>query len=473
MFHPVILLIALGHLQTPTSPPTPAQAPQTPQTPVQTPAPTNQPAPGTTTPAVPTTTPAGTTPTTATAAPVAFNIAAMFVKPLTVAEPVRLAITPKIDGKIDPEEWDAFATLDGGVDTFFQWEPDKLHFAAQHIPVGQDLLISVDGHGDGWLVGKDNLEIRVHWTGTTADVSERILDNTPVSGPVWVDVPNFKASTILATSQDDKGRTVELTITDPATDVVPDKANSTVGLRFDVIPETTAPAEALLPRVLIPTHLQYARGNGLPGGLSWHPEVNHRTVVPGETGKIRLDFNGHDELNLKRIEMRSEGIAQNDTESTGEPFPSFDKKGRAFVDYKTRVTKDAVLGYRVMKATVTDAQGKQAVLETSYEIAPIVTFDFHEKSVAASSEPQLVKFSAYIRSNTVRRVDGVFRVQAPEGWKVKSGTDVQFLIYDSRASERRVFEIEIPGGFKGTAPIKLIADFAGQHAEQTEYIVVQ
>src|SRR5208283_2501321 len=89
-----------------------------------------------------------------------------FVAPVVVKQTDRLALTPKLDGKIDPEEWDPFSSQ-GGLDTYFQWEPRKLHMAAR-VPVGQDLIVSLDLKGDGWLVGKDNVEVRVVWDGKVA-----------------------------------------------------------------------------------------------------------------------------------------------------------------------------------------------------------------------------------------------------------------------------------------------------------------
>lgn len=445
------------------------QSTATPQTPAQqSPAQsttTTQPTAAAQTPASP-----GSTAVASTAA--APNVPMMFVKAMTVPELGRLAITPNIDGKIDPEEWDPFSS-DNGVDTYFQWEPQKLHFAASHVPIGQDLVISIDGHGDSWLVGRDNLEVRVHWNGNDAQLTERILDNTPVSGPVWVDAANFRSTTEFASSADASGHTIEMSIIDPDTGTFPDTSGKTVGIRFDEVPESTAPAEPLLPRVMTPAHLQLARGESIPAGLTWRAQVPERTVVPGQGAKIRLTFNGNDDLNLKRIDMRTEGLAQNNTFASGVPFPGFDKKGRAFVDYKTNVTPDAALGYRVMKATLVDGSGKTSVMETSYEIAPIISFDFHDRTVVASSEPTVASFTTILESHTTDRVDGVFRIQVPDGWKVKDGNDQRFMIYDSRGKDRITFKIMVPGGFKGTAPIKLISDFNGKHSESTEYIVVQ
>jgi len=142
------------------------------------------------------------------------------------------------------------------------------------------------------------------------------------------------------------------------------------------------------------------------------------------------------------------------------------------VDYKTKVSSDAPLGYRVLRATLEDDKGKPVLLQTSFEVAPVVTFSVPDKVVASSSEPQTVKLGVYIHSNTGNRVDGVFRVVAPDGWKVPTGNDKFFMIYESRASKRQVFSLVVPGGFSGTAPIKLIADFAGYHSEHVAYLVV-
>ena len=78
-------------------------------------------------------------------------------------------------------------------------------------------------------------------------------------------------------------------MTDPETNTFPVSAGKTVGVRFDLIPEATPPAEPMLPRVMVPARLQLARGTDIPAGLSRKPEINYSAVVPGEGDKIRLD----------------------------------------------------------------------------------------------------------------------------------------------------------------------------------------
>src|SRR4051794_27770199 len=82
-----------------------------------------------------------------------------FAAAQAVAESNRIAVTPKINGKLDEEEWDPLAS-DAATKTFFQWEPGRLHAAAA-VPNGEDMVVSIDARGNGWLIGSDNLEIRV------------------------------------------------------------------------------------------------------------------------------------------------------------------------------------------------------------------------------------------------------------------------------------------------------------------------
>src|SRR5579862_6909494 len=68
-------------------------------------------------------------------------VAAGFSVAPTVVETQRIELTPKIDGKIDDEEWDPFSTS-GPVKTYFQWEPGVIYAAATG-PAGQDMLVSL------------------------------------------------------------------------------------------------------------------------------------------------------------------------------------------------------------------------------------------------------------------------------------------------------------------------------------------
>jgi hypothetical protein len=392
--------------------------------------------------------------------------------PINLAEPIRLALTPSLDGVIRPGEWDLLSS-EGGVDAYMQWQPFKVHLGAT-LPQGRDLLISLDMKGDGWLQGRDNLEIRVSWVDGQARISQRLLDASRREGPVWEDAAPYAASTASAARADDAGNwSIEMTLQDPGSGLLHGHSGGDMTVRFDTLDPEAQLEEPFMPRATSPVRLAMERGTALPPGLTWKPEFQGRSVVPGESTRIRLTFTGNPDLDLKRIEMRTEGLGLNSTSSQGFPFPAFDRKNRAFVDYQTAIAPDAEQGYRLLRALIVDGGGRETMLYTSYEIAPIVTFDFNEpRNLKSSEEPQKVRFSTYIRSNTRRRVDGVFRVEAPDGWKVENGSGKNFVIYNARGSKRQVFELVVPGGFKGTAPIKLISDIAGAQSAQTFWIVV-
>lgn len=391
--------------------------------------------------------------------------------PPDIVELERLALSPKIDGRLESEEWDAFEA-GGGKETYFQWQPGKLHAAAK-LPLGQAMIVSLDLKSNGWLAGNDNIEVRVRWTGDRPEVRVRLLDATPSTGPVWGDASMYQESIACSASADGSFWVAEVTVTDPGIRALPEKSGEKLGVRIDGVSAGESDFEPFLPRVVAPLKLTLDRGSNVPGGLEWRPQIVSRSVAPGSSIRIRMTFNGANELGLRRAEMRTEGLAKDDTALKSLPFPSFDNKGRAFIDYNTPIAPEAEDGYRIMRTTVTDGSGQTTVLRSSYEIAPPVVFDLAAPGKVRSSEKeQRVKCSVYARNNTTRRVDGTLRVAAPAEWVVTSGDDKGFTIYNAYGSVRRVFELLIPAGTKGTFPIRLQADMGGRGYTQTEWITV-
>lgn len=402
--------------------------------------------------------------------PVAPQTPAPFTVAPVIADSVRLAITPKIDGRIEDEEWDRLSS--GSMEAYQQWEPGKLHFAGR-LPTGMDMVATLDLAGNGWLQGNDNVEMRVRMGANGPELRARRLDASRPDGPVWIDAPEVAGAAVAAASVEAETWTCEVTLSDPGTQVIPMRSLATIGLRLDPIATSESLTEPYLPRVLGMVTLAMDRGTNLPPGLRWEPEFKGRSVVPGEDFRIRLTFNGTDDLGFKRIDMRTEGLANNDTASMGFPFPAFDRKNRAFVDYNTRVQPGASLGWRTLRGTLTDASGKTTTLQTCYEIGPVVQFEFETpKKLTSSSEPQRIRLATFIRSNTKKRVNGVFRVGSSPVFNVVNGNDKPFIIYNARGSKRQVFEIELPGGFKGTLPVKLIAEVGVQSHEQTIWLQI-
>ncbi len=408
--------------------------------------------------------------TTAPTAPVAPQTPSPFTVAPVVAETVRLAITPKLDGKLDEEEWDAFSS--GSCDSFLQWEPGKVHVAAK-LPVGTDMVASLDLSGNGWLQGNDNVEIRVHMGASGPEVTARRLDATRPEGPTWTEAANVVGAAKAAAGVEGDKWSCEVTLADPGTQMLPKRSQATIGARVDAVAPADALAEAFIPRVVSLVTLAMDRGSNLPAGFTWEPEFKGRSVVPGESFRIRLTFKGTDDLAFKRIDMRTEGLAKNDTASMGLPFPIFDRKNRAFVDYNTDMPANSGTGWRVLRGVITDAAGKSTLMQTSYEVGAVVQFEFEmPKKLSSSAEAQKIRLATFIRSNTKRRVNGVFRIAESPTFTVENGNDKPFIIYNARGSKRQVFEINLPAGFKGALPLKLVAEVGTQVYEQTIWLNV-
>lgn len=365
-----------------------------------------------------------------------------------------MALTPKLDGRLADEEWDRFAIIDG-VQTYFQWQPSKLHGAAT-LPVGKDLVASFDLNADGWLVGSDNVEVRISWNKGAPTVRERILDATEPSQPKWVDVAAADATVEVGSSSNGTLWTVEFSAEDPGRGIFPTSETSNFALRMDAVDAALAP-QALTPRVVSVVRLGMER-DGLPEGARFKPEYAIKSVVPGESNRVRLTFQGDNALGFRSIEVRTEGLGKEHAQLKALPFPGFDNKGRAFVDYDTRLSDKAPLGFRIVRGTITDGAGKQILVQCSYEVAQPVSFDMPPPAKLQSKpEEQKIRVSVYLKSNTSRRIDGLFVVQPPAGWKIAAGNGTGFTIYASRASARKAVEFLVPAGAKGTFPFKVTA----------------
>lgn len=386
-----------------------------------------------------------------------------------IADTVRLALTPKIDGVIEDEEWDPLLDAEG-VHSYFQWEPRKLHLAGK-LPAGKELVYSIDLRNNGWLVGRDNLEIRLRQTDGAVSIKGRVLDADYKAGPRWVDVPGLVASAKTSGSVSEDGTwTVETTVTDPGTGYFSDESK-TVGLRVDAVKEG-AEAAPYIPRMLRPVRLGMKRATGLPGGVFWEPEGEGRYVVPGRGLKIRYTFKGDNNNPFHRVAMRSEGFARQETNIMEVPFPRFDRKNRAFVDYDTGVIKEASNGWRLARCVITSKDGATAVGQASYRIAPVLDIDLVREDIHRSASTNMRKVTVYLRANSGAKMEGKLKMILPEGFSVLSGNENPFVLY-GMGTTRRVFQISIPGGAVGTFPVNLEAKIGNRVVTETSYLTIQ
>jgi len=387
----------------------------------------------------------------------------------TVAETRRLEITPKIDGKLDPEEWDELYSA-GGASYYFQYEPGKYHLAAK-LAGGQDLLFSLDQKSDGWLIGKDNLEVRIHLQDGQPQLMVRRLEGRK-NGPEWVPASGFAASSLVSCTSDANGEVIEATIVDPGSGTIDPQPNQKPSIRLEAVPSDAKFDDAFLPRQMAQVSLVTDRGTALPDALKWGVQANTRSVTPSEGTRLRLTFNGPAEAAPKRVAMRAEGYAKDFVNTVEKPFPGFDNKKRSFVDYETQVQKDAPWGYRVLRTTLTYNSGPESVLQSSFRVAPLVDIDVTKTTITASEAPQVARIPIWIHSYSSRGVRGSYRAALSSEFSVRSGGQDAFNIPDFHGSIRRVLELIIPRVSAGTYPVQFTINVGNQSFVQTAYIAV-
>lgn len=392
-------------------------------------------------------------------------------RPFPVSQVNRVALTPQLDGVIAKEEWEPLSSHESGPN-FFQWEPDTLYWAAK-AKIGEDVVVSLDYAGDGWLVGDDNIEFRISITGGTPTARIRRLDASNPNGPVWNERDIIPQSFKVAATTEGEIWSIETAWT-PIFDQAP-SVGRIVGVRVDTFPADGIEAAAFLPRSMGFVGLRWDNSQDLFVGLSWKPSFRVRSIAKDDDIRVRYEFGKAEDCPLmKSVAFRGEGFAADLISSATNPFPNFNSKGKVGVDYTSKIGQSATNGYRILRATVASADGQEAVLKSSFKIADLVDFDIRlPKVLEAKADAQVVRSSVHLLSMGLGRVEGTYTVEAPSEWTVSKGKDEKFLIYHSRGVARMPIELVIPSGTRGVFPITFKAQVGDRTMSKTIYMPIR
>lgn len=381
-----------------------------------------------------------------------------------VAETNRIRLTPKIDGKIEEEEWDPLGTS-GEVKTFLEWEPGVLHIAASGA-MGKDLLVSIDPGSNGWLVGKNNLEARIGIRDGKPTIKLRILDATNVAGPTYREIDNLEIASKVAIGEDG---TIEASIVDPGLDLLPEKGGK-LAARVDVLAADAPSPASNEPRSLTQLDLQTFRAAALPAGLKTKVDFADVPAAPGGDVSLRFGFTG--DAMPKRIAMRSEGLAKDFTSALELPFPGAGKK-TVNIDYKTRIQPEATIGYRIARATITGADGVPAILQASYRIAPPLDLEIKEPHLKISDKDRSLKIGFQAKGNANRRITADTIITVPAPYRVLNGDDTQrIFLAEPRLPLGKSFGLFIPANSKGTVPVTFSMTIGKSKVEIVKYVTI-
>ena len=386
-----------------------------------------------------------------------------------VIEPNRLALTPIMDGKMVSGEWDSLERDESG-ESYFQWEPGILYLGGK-ARTGDDIVFSLDLLGDGWLIGSDNLEVRLSWVNGGIRTTARILDAANRTEPRWLDAPYVEESIAATGTAEPESWVAEVRLRPIGLPQI--EVGRTVGIRCDRRANIAGEAEAYMPRRLQRTVLRWERSRNLPSAMEWKPETLVRRVVPDESLKIRFNFSNPGENAFDSVSIGTLGLAENDALMMKMPFPPFDKKGRAFVDYATRIRETSLPGYRIVRASLTGSAGESS-FETSFLIGePLSVQAELPDRVMMNPESQVISGKLLVLSNTEQAIKGLVRVTVPPEWSLQRGAETKLLIYQGRGFSRIPITLIAPQKAQGLVPIQVEVDLDGRVIRSKHYLVIR
>src|SRR5690606_13152257 len=123
---------------------------------------------------------------------------------------------------------------------------------------------------------------------------------------------------------------------------------------------------------------------------------------------------------LQQIDVIGEGYARDAISQMTKPFPEPDRRSNASVDYQSGIQPDSSSGYRVLRATLLAADGRMAVIRTSFRIADLIDFEWDlPRQIRYSQESQVVRTTVTLRSQATGRIDGTFDYVLPDEWSAR------------------------------------------------------
>ncbi len=297
-------------------------------------------------------------------------------RPIVKSEAQRLRRTPTIDGVFSQGEWDSFYTVSDGPITgtvYCNWDDNFLYLATR-TDRPATLVFDVDGGGDGWLRGADNLEIVIGSVGgvTPPSISARVLDAAnSKDAPAWLE-KNIDVKSISFAGKVVNGEQfVEVAIPKSLGSLVL-RAGVTLGLRAEFLPAgaTYTPTQPYEPHLLLDATLVDSRAQPAVG-INPKLVLSASRCVAGQKLFATFELYNQTDVNvpLKSLTWAGQGSSASAVnmlrEVTIAPIPPF---RRVKYGYKTVLPADLSVGSYTLTATAETADGKQIQSTAAFSV---------------------------------------------------------------------------------------------------------
>ncbi len=348
-----------------------------------------------------------------------------------------LALTPIMDGVLFEEEWLSMPS-NGGAKGYLQWEPGTMYCAGS-ADMGEDIVVSIDRNGDGWLVGADNIELRFSFSWGEGSVSARTLDAARLEGPGWAQRTADDVTQVFGTQGD--RWIVEVVLKKEGWENA--RVGNRIGVGLEALSHSASGGPAFLPRKLNYYQLAWDASEGLSETSTFRTSTKLREVAKDDSLSMEFEVSGGDMFST--AETRGEGFARSVVSLETRAFPSTDKRKRTRINYRSAVDPDAREGWRVLRSTLVDAKGNKTLLRTSFRVSELIVFDVAlPETIEYSEAAQTINGSLAVCSTGVGRVEGEFFTNSPTGWKVEKGVSQKLLIYNPRGREKIGVRLVVP-----------------------------
>ena len=381
--------------------------------------------------------------------------------------------------------WDLLYALGEGSDrkaVYFDWDDDYLYVAAESA-APSEAQFDIDGKGDGWFRGVDNLRIAVTPSAQEGGVPQVTVQRWDTvqnkDKPVWAASPIPVNALKVVSGRTANGSFATL-LALPRTETIglARKSGSEFGLRVEFGLTSANPDGAALytPRPLLHLRLQDAidaRGSGLTVQVKAEPG----RIVPGEGIRAALEVknDGVAPVKVARLFLRGSQTTQPLLDAatfTGMTIKPGEKVRRSFYSV---VSGLAGLGAMVLTGG--------AETEGGAALAALASFDRVEPyGVSLSLDPRPVITGAGEQRTALvtahgqghRRIKGAVTMDLPAGWTVDKGDLRRELVLSFDGEARPVyFKVQVPSAaVPGVYPIHATLQIAGKTYSAEGSVVV-
>jgi hypothetical protein len=400
-----------------------------------------------------------------------------------VYEKRRIKRTVPLDTALAPDgRWDLLYRIGGpGGEqqaVYVDWDDAYVYLGAETTAGPGPVRFDIDGRGDGWFRGVDNLSIVVGppaADGGAPSVQARRWDTVQNRDrPVWAASPIAVGEMKAVAGRTPAGAYAVL-LAVPRTEVIglSRKPAEEWGLRVDVgVAALSVPEAALRPllRLVLAEEVSADAAGGLTVGVTVRP----RRIVPGEEIRIVLEARneGAAPVRVTRLFVRGSQAAQplfDAATFTGQVLAPGERVRREF---RSRISPSAGIGTLVVTGGAEREDGAPALaaLASLDRLDPFtVALDLDKRPVVAaggapSSGPQKRTAVVAVSRRGHGRDQASVALTLPPGWRVENDDERRDVSLAFAGQIQPVyFKIVVPGdAAPGVYPVSARVDVAGR-----------